>query len=145
MKLPICPQAAMTRQGQQDLKSLKSQVLMFVGDKSPFRDESLDMNTGTASHGALIMVRPRLYFQMHVSIIVMLICQSFPIVELRRPVELSYALHLTCLTNFNTTAHPPTFKQIDGAGTVTTEERPQEMISPIDLFLQRLGQQGFGV
>ena len=62
---------------------------------------SLDMNTGTASHGALIMVRPRLYFQMHVSIIVMLICQSFPIVELRRPVEVD--LYLTRISKQNVT------------------------------------------
>uniref|UniRef100_A0A7S0RDD7 AB hydrolase-1 domain-containing protein n=1 Tax=Pyramimonas obovata TaxID=1411642 RepID=A0A7S0RDD7_9CHLO len=81
-------QAAMTRSGLQ-AASLKSQVLMFVGDKSPFKEESLDMNTSIASHGALVL--------------------------------------------------------IDGAGTVTTEERPQEMINPIDLFLQRLEQQGFGV
>mmetsp|Transcript_6788 Transcript_6788/g.11704 ORF Transcript_6788/g.11704 Transcript_6788/m.11704 type:complete len:314 (-) Transcript_6788:594-1535(-) len=82
-------QAAMTREGLDELKSLKAQVLIFVGEKSPFCDESLDLNVKTASHGSLVA--------------------------------------------------------IEGAGTVTTEERPQEMTMPIDAFLQRLQQQGFGV
>mmetsp|Transcript_16045 Transcript_16045/g.22139 ORF Transcript_16045/g.22139 Transcript_16045/m.22139 type:complete len:320 (-) Transcript_16045:356-1315(-) len=82
--------AALRRESMVDqVKDLKSRVLLILGGRSPFRAEGLDLNVVIARHASLI--------------------------------------------------------EVDGHGTVVTEESPQEVIGPLELFLQGMQHEGFGM
>lgn len=104
----------------ENLKKMKCRTLILVGDQSPFHREAVHISdTMNRRYNALIEVRPICHDTLAPSS-----CLLFT------------GLELSCVANtmwFDRSMID--VLQVEGCGSLVTEERPQSMLVPIELFL----------
>lgn len=104
----------------ESLKKLKCRTLILVGDQSPFHREAVHISDA---------MNPRYHALIEVKLLPLLLANIF--------------LHFFCFF-FNFEVGIPVsspdrllyfYSQVEGGGSLVTEERPQAMLVPIELFL----------